>query len=135
MQVGEQVIKEVLTKFEGLMRANLSDLDKGYINAGSEAFNISFGSKLSPMKNEDGIDVEASISFTVEKVKDTAKGSCSRQMRIEEATSKDMGNRKKPYLHRLDPRHLIDIRKMTCLKGCGPHCTMRYPCFACPAEQ
>ena len=134
MQVNESVRSEIVEQVDGLIGEYLNDIDKAYLKA-EKALTVSLSVNMKPTKNEDGIDIETTMSFVAEKITDKKHGSCSRQMKIEEAAHKDMGNRMKPHLHRLHPRHLIDIRQMRCLKGYGPHCTLRYPCYLCGPDQ
>lgn len=72
MRIGESTFNEVSRQVAGLMRDNQASIHKAYLNCGDEDLAVSFKTKIKPIG--DALSINTEISFTVEKLKDTASG-------------------------------------------------------------
>jgi len=72
MRIGESAFNEVSRQVAGLMRDNQNSLHKAWVNCADEDLSIAFKVKIKPLGDKLFINTE--ISFTVEKLKDTASG-------------------------------------------------------------
>ena len=70
MVIGRSVIETGRDLVEYLLTMHQSELDSAYLKA-EGALNVSLGLKFKPNETEGGVDVDASISFYTEKVKDS----------------------------------------------------------------
>ncbi len=70
MIVGKQVLNTANDLIKGLLTMHQDDIDKGYLNAGDGPFTVTIRVVMRPAENN-GIDVDAGISFVTDRVKDT----------------------------------------------------------------
>jgi hypothetical protein len=74
MKLGEKTFAEVARQVGGLMKDNEGRLNMAYLKA-DEGLKVSFSTNIAP--NGVGVNIKTEISFTVEKLKDTATGKVS----------------------------------------------------------
>ena len=67
----EKLVDFLTSQFNGLLTENIRDILRGYQNAGEDTFAISASIKLSGSK--EFVESDATISFTLEKVKANSK--------------------------------------------------------------
>lgn len=72
MQIGNVTKKEVLRTIEGLLDDYTEDLNEAYLKKGEDPLAISIAVKLSA--GDGATDIETTMSFTKEKIKDKANG-------------------------------------------------------------
>lgn len=83
--IGMKTRDEITRQVESLIEAHLSDLDHAYDRL-EGALSISMTVKIKPADIGEGNDIETSLTFVADKVKDMAVGRVDeRQMTLEEA--------------------------------------------------
>jgi hypothetical protein len=82
MRIGLSTAKEVARQIEGLIQYHEADINKAYVKCGEEDLAIAFKTKIKPAGN--ALSITTEISFTVEKLKDSASGRVSELPLFEE---------------------------------------------------